>query len=264
MSWRSWGFPVARLEISVDRPQALVAARLCDVWPDGASRLITRGFLNLTHRSGHEELEELVPGKRYTVELKLNSIACGVPAGHRTASPSRRRTGRGPAVPERVQLSVYSGDRSELVLPVLTRGFPSHEPPAHFFEPEEAPTPEHAVLRSEDTRRDILSMWAAGGWRTTNGTTRERFALPTTASSTATTGRWTSSGSSTGTRSPPSTAVSGDIVVGRGNWQTRVHTLSTMTSTADAFQLSNVLEAYEGEARVYVLASTVSVPRDHV
>ena len=55
-----------------------------------------------------------------------------------------------------------------------------------------------------------------------------------------------------------------DSVVGRGDWQTRVHTLSTMTSTADAFQLSNVLDAYEGEARVYVLASTVSVPRDHV
>ena len=39
------GFPLARLEVSSDRPLALVVARLCDLWPDGESNLITRGTL---------------------------------------------------------------------------------------------------------------------------------------------------------------------------------------------------------------------------
>ncbi len=37
------GFPEVHLELSSDRPCALVAARLCDVFPNGESSLITRG-----------------------------------------------------------------------------------------------------------------------------------------------------------------------------------------------------------------------------
>ena len=42
------GFAEVHLELSTDRPCALVAARLCDVLPDGESSLITRG--TLTHK----------------------------------------------------------------------------------------------------------------------------------------------------------------------------------------------------------------------
>ena len=56
------GVPVARLELAADRPLALVAVRLCDVWPDGASTLITRGLKNLTHAGGDARPEPLVPG----------------------------------------------------------------------------------------------------------------------------------------------------------------------------------------------------------
>ena len=73
------GFPRARLEVSSDVPQALVAVRLCDVWPDGASTLITRGVRNLTHRHGDDEPVALVPGERYVVEVPLDSIAYVVP-----------------------------------------------------------------------------------------------------------------------------------------------------------------------------------------
>ena len=48
------GFPEASLELAVDRPNALVAVRLCDVFPDGTSALVTRGLLNLSHRESHE------------------------------------------------------------------------------------------------------------------------------------------------------------------------------------------------------------------
>jgi putative CocE/NonD family hydrolase len=258
------GFPVARLEIAVDRPLALLAARLCDVWPDGASRLITRGFLNLTHRSGHERLEVLVPGERYTVEVKLNSIACSVPAGHRLRLSVS--TSYWPWIwpsPERVRLSVYVGARSQLELPALTRGFPSHEPPPHFFDPEEAPTPAHAVLRTEDARREIRLDVGSGRLENDERSDEGKIRLLDDGLEH---GYWQVDFFRIFDGDPLSALnrCERDVVVGRGDWQTRVHTLSTMTSTADAFHLSNVLEAYEGEARVYVSASTVSVPRDHV
>ena len=45
--------------------------RVCDVAPGGASTLVTRGVLNLTHRDGHEVPVPLVPGERYAVEIPL-------------------------------------------------------------------------------------------------------------------------------------------------------------------------------------------------
>ena len=45
------GNPEVEIVLWCDRPQALLAARLCDVWPDGASTLITRGLLNLSQRN---------------------------------------------------------------------------------------------------------------------------------------------------------------------------------------------------------------------
>src|SRR5205823_9326601 len=60
------GAPVVALELTVDRPMALVAARLSEVFPDGSSARVTYGCLNLTHRSGHEHPEPLEPGRRYT------------------------------------------------------------------------------------------------------------------------------------------------------------------------------------------------------
>ena len=44
------GFPEVHLQLSCDRPCALVAARLCDVFPSGESSLITRGMLLYTSR----------------------------------------------------------------------------------------------------------------------------------------------------------------------------------------------------------------------
>ena len=43
------GAPVAHLDLAADRPNALIAVRLSEVLPDGASALISYGVLNLTH-----------------------------------------------------------------------------------------------------------------------------------------------------------------------------------------------------------------------
>jgi hypothetical protein len=77
------GFPAVVLDLVVDRPLAAVAVRLCDVHPDGAVALITRGVLNLTQRDDRERPEALRPGEPLRATVVLNSIGYRLPAGHR-------------------------------------------------------------------------------------------------------------------------------------------------------------------------------------
>ncbi|MFP3361732.1 CocE/NonD family hydrolase C-terminal non-catalytic domain-containing protein, partial [Planococcus sp. SIMBA_143] len=43
------GTPSVRATLTSDQDRGVIAARLCDVAPDGSSRLITIGLFNLTH-----------------------------------------------------------------------------------------------------------------------------------------------------------------------------------------------------------------------
>ena len=49
------GAPELEIELAADKPVAQLCARLCDVAPDGSSRRVSYGVLNLTHRDGHAE-----------------------------------------------------------------------------------------------------------------------------------------------------------------------------------------------------------------
>jgi uncharacterized protein len=77
------GVPYVDVSLSADRPFALVAVRLCDVAPDGASALVTRGTLNLTQRESREQPSPLVPGESYQVRLPLVCIGYRFAAGHK-------------------------------------------------------------------------------------------------------------------------------------------------------------------------------------
>ena len=77
------GAPVLDVEVSSDRPDALLVATLCDVFPDGASTRVSYGILNLSHRGGHEDLAPLVPGEPVKVRLKLNDIGHHFGTGNR-------------------------------------------------------------------------------------------------------------------------------------------------------------------------------------
>ncbi|MBX2881533.1 MAG: CocE/NonD family hydrolase [Granulosicoccus sp.] len=77
------GKPIVEITFQCDQPQALLEMRLCDVWPDGASTLITRGIMNLCQRNGKEQPQALERGQTYTVCIHLNHVGYAVPAGHR-------------------------------------------------------------------------------------------------------------------------------------------------------------------------------------
>ena len=253
------GFPVARLELAADRPLALVAVRLCDVWPDGASTLITRGLKNLAHRDSDANPKPLVPGERYTVDVTLNSIGYQVPAGHRlrlTVSPNYWPWAW--PSPEPVTLSLFTGSDSALLLPVWT-GSSQYTPPGHFADPERAPMPPHEPLSGESgrqLRRDIAT-GAVEVISTGNAGHRlldddleyrehEQDILRITDGD------------------PLSALIQCRRVfsVGRGEWQATIRTESTMSATASTFQVTNLMDAYEGQRRVFTKTWHTEVPRD--
>lgn len=117
-SFHLLGAPVVNLRVASDKPNALVAATLSEVLPNGAATRISYGLLNLTHREGHEDVQALKPGKFYNVVLKLNYF------GQRLGIGSRLRlalsTSYFPIVwpsPEATTLTIDTG-RSFLDLPI--------------------------------------------------------------------------------------------------------------------------------------------------
>ncbi len=77
------GHPRVRLTVTSPVPVAYVAARLCDVFPDGTSALACRGSLNLTHRRGHEAPVALEPGVPTEIEIELEATSWVFEAGNR-------------------------------------------------------------------------------------------------------------------------------------------------------------------------------------
>ncbi len=111
------GHPRLRLRVVSDAPVATLAARLCDVFPDGTSALVTRGTLNLTRREGLDRAEPLEPGVAYDVEVELEATAWRWRPGQRVRlALAGSDWPNAVAPPAPVTLEVLGG---ELVLPVL-------------------------------------------------------------------------------------------------------------------------------------------------
>ncbi len=255
------GAPSVRLEVAANEPLALVAVRLCDVWPDGESTLITRGFRNLTHRENDERPSPLVPGQPYVVDVVLNSIAYKLPAGHRlrlTVSPSYWPWIWPSPVP--VTLTLLLGGVSALELPLWTAGG-EHLPPPHFAVPERAPMPAHVALGSlatRETRHDVAS-----GVTETISAARDGHRLVEDGLEYKESERDTYR-IKEGHPLSAQVRCEREMSVARGQWRTTVRTESSMSATAQAFLVTNVVDAYEGDVRVFSKSWHATIPRNGV
>jgi len=257
------GYPSVTLALSVDRPLALIAVRLCEVAPDGASSLISRGLLNLTHRHSRERPRSMVPGARESITLPLDVLGCAIPAGHRlriAISPTYW-----PYVwpsPEPVTLSVFTGADSVLRLPVRP---PRADDDAFkpFEPPETAPPLGVEVLRAPASSRTITQ-------ELTMGVVEETL--------TADDGRWRQirndlvyeSKTITRFRITDGDPLSAHIRcertfhIGRGNWQTHVEVWSEQRSDLANFYVDSACDAFIGAEQVFSRTWTFQVPRDHL
>lgn len=133
------GHPSVRLRVSVDQPSAYLSVKLCDVFPDGTSALVSRGTLNLGCRDGHDTAQPLVPGEVYDVHVELDACAYSFDAGQRLRlSLAGADWPNTAAPPEPVALTITGGELelpvwtgpSGFESPVLAPGRPSAEDPA--------------------------------------------------------------------------------------------------------------------------------------
>jgi len=54
------------------------------------------------------------------------------------------------------------------------------------------------------------------------------------------------------------------VRIGRNDWRTRVETSSRMSADTESFYVTNILDAYEGNTRVFTKTWSFTVPRDLV
>jgi predicted acyl esterase len=122
------GYPRLEVGIAASSPVAFLSAKLSDVFEDGASALVARGFLNLTHRDSHQKPEALEPGRTYDVTLELDATSWTWEPGHvlRLAIAGTDWPNAWPP-PENATLKVERA-RSALVLPVVPGPAPATEP----------------------------------------------------------------------------------------------------------------------------------------
>ncbi|HSF95200.1 MAG TPA: CocE/NonD family hydrolase, partial [Thermohalobaculum sp.] len=155
------GAPVARLRVAIDQPQGFLALRLSDVAPDGVSRRIGYGLLNLTHREGHQRVVPMTPGAMTDVTVTLNDLAHRVAPGHRlrlAVSTAYWPIVWPSAAP--VELSLAAG-QSRLELPVRRGETPA---PPEFGPVEMAPLAPSRAIAPPQSSRSVSRDLATGRW----------------------------------------------------------------------------------------------------
>ena len=137
------GYPHIDLAVGADRPVAHVSAKLCDVFDDGTSALVSRGFLNLTHRDSHTEPSALEPGRLYDAGIDLSATSWALERGHRLRLALAGTDWPNVWTPPEPVTLTFDSSRCRLTLPVVRghNGLPSPQlrpPPAERGDTEEA------------------------------------------------------------------------------------------------------------------------------
>jgi hypothetical protein len=124
------GHPRVRLRVASSAPVATVSAKLCDVHPDGASALLSRGLLNLTHRSSSTEPVPMPVDDYVDVEVELEAMSWDAAPGHRLRLSLAGTDWPNTVAPPRPLTLRIDRAASSLVLPVAGRSEPAAPLPA--------------------------------------------------------------------------------------------------------------------------------------
>lgn len=255
------GFPQMKVNLSSDKEEALIAVRLCDIAPNGASTLISWGMLNLNHLNGHEQPVKLVPGDKYVADIQLNAVGQKIPAGHKLqinlsptywphAWPSK----------EAVTLTIYTDENTKLDLPVRQVGKGEVES-WPFQVPEAAPVTEKEVLRDEKRERTIRYDLLNKEWILDDFSDEGARKIVQNGVEYGSANRNVYSIKENDPLSAKATCE-WSLTVGRGEWQTRLETYSLMTSDETYFYLQNVVTAFESDQEIFTKTWNKKIKRD--
>jgi hypothetical protein len=253
----------ARLRVSVDHPQAVIVARVCDVAPDGRSTLVARGVLNLSRRDGHDVTVPMPVGEPVDVRVGMQSTGYAIPAGHRIRLAVTNAYW--PLVwpsPDAGVLTVHCDSGSVLALPL--RGRSPLDAELEPFEPPETGTAlktETTMLR--DGGRTVSRDLATGETTVTFDWHPSRVRLADT-------------GTELGEENVSTyRIVEGDplsatvvcrvtVTLSRPGLHTRVHASTTMTCDRERFLVTTTLDAFDDGVRVHARARTDRFERDGI
>jgi putative CocE/NonD family hydrolase len=257
------GIGEARLEVSVDRPQALIAVRVCDVAPSGSSTLIARGLLNLSRREGHDRSVLMPADEPVQVHVPLQSTAYAVPTGHRIrlAISGTYWPWAWPS-PEPATLTIHCGPSSVLALPRRRSSeLDAQLPP---FGPPETGT----ALASETTMRRDCGRRVTRDLATGESTVQfdwHDFRTRIVATDTEM-GEENSASYRIAEGDPLSATVNCTTItsLAREGWNTRVEARTKMTCDRERFIVTASIDAYEDDVRVHARTDTLEFPRDGV
>ena len=166
------GRPRAVLHVSSTAEITLFTTKLCDVAPDGTSALVTKGYLNVTHRKSHSNPSYIEPRVIYEIEIELLACAYRFKQGHRIrVDISNADFLNLWPTPKPSTNTIYrsTGRPSRIVLPVV----PPQNPV--LLEPDLKPSPHPAARREEmeapafSVSRDIINDTAAMEYRNSTG-----------------------------------------------------------------------------------------------
>jgi predicted acyl esterase len=171
------GHPVLHLRVRSSQPAASLSAKLCDVFPDGTSSLLCRGFLDLAHRDSSTAPSPLPVDEWLDVSLELEAMsfdAAGA-AGHRLRlSVAGTDWPNTVAPPAPVTLTI-DRSASRLELPVAgasvpATGLPLLHPPA--VQPSDV---EWHVSRDVLRRRTVCADAHGSDYHVPGGSVSERY-----------------------------------------------------------------------------------------
>jgi putative CocE/NonD family hydrolase len=240
------GRPTLSLRVNIDKPVGNLAARLCDVHPDGMSYRVSWGVLNLAHREGNEYPSPMIPGIDEDITIQLNECGYRFLPGHRLRLSIS--TAYWPMVmppPEVTIANIEMGRNSILTLPVRSGGDsirvaePANPNPLPNYKNHSPDAHQRSVTRDmqhnmthyrvfDDTGEDEVP---GHGMRTRH--THEEV--------------WSIS-----PEDPLSSAATSEYIcyMSRENWRIRTVSHSSMACDAENYYLKASVDAYEGDELV--------------
>ncbi|MCV3211850.1 CocE/NonD family hydrolase [Mesorhizobium sp. YC-39] len=256
------GAPIIELEITCDRPTAILAARLSDVNPSGEVTRVTYGLLNLSHRDGHEDVQPIEAGRSYRISLTMNEVGYTFPPGHRIRlSLSTTYWPIAFHAPERAKLTLQA-EASHMHLPIRTSQ-PGDLDLRAFDAPEASAPMATTALKTGNVERfiqiDVVSGRVSLTVKRDDGSVRldpigtvvghEKQMIYSVAGNDPSTAR---------------TEVYERFDRGRGAWQTTVQGRTVLTATKSDFCLQVDFDAFENGQRIFCKSWSEKIPRDLV
>jgi len=248
-----------RLDVAADQAEAQIALRLCSVAPDGSSRRLAFGLLDLGHREGNATRLPVEPGERYRIALAMLPAACHVPRGHRFRLAAS--TSYWPMIwPARhpVKLTLFAGSGT-LGLPIR-QARTGDVPGLSLGEPTVAPGTPATVLRQPGVSRRLTQDLASGRTELVIDEDGGRTRLDDRAIEIEWSGRRTTS---IRPEEPLTASAYAEWTwkLCFGNIETSTYANTRLSATLDSFVIEARVEAREGDRLVAEKTIKKTIPR---